>query len=195
MYQELKKRQLKSFVHICKLLTQNAKYDILSRGFAKIANPLEYVFTGVNMKKMYFLSLMALIICLFCGCASAPAQDSVCTVIVDCGNAFSAELQNTEKLEILPEDGIIYKTETACFSTGESVFDILKRELTTNKIHFEFNQTPTYFQAIGNIYEKDFGDMSGWVYTVNGESPTVGCDSYFPESGDAICFEYITSWE
>ena len=32
-------------------------------------------------------------------------------------------------------------------------------------------------------------------YTVNGESPVVGCESYFPEDGDVICFEYITSWE
>ncbi len=146
------------------------------------------------MKKIYFLSLITLIICIFCGCSNAPAPDSVCTLIVDCGNTFSAEVQNAEKLELVPEDGIIYKTEAAAFSAGESAFGILKRELTANKIHFEFNQNPVYFQAIGNIYEKDFGDMSGWVYTVNGESPTVGCDSYFPESGDVICFEYITSW-
>lgn len=176
-------------------MTQNAKYDILSRGFAKVANPLEYVFTGDNMKKMYFITLMALIICLFCGCASAPAHDSVCTITVDCSSAFSAEVQNAEKLEIIPADGIIYKTEAAAFSKGESAFDILKRELTANKIHFEFNQNPVYLQGIGNIYERDFGDMSGWVYTVNGESPTVGCAEYFPESGDVICFEYITSWE
>ena len=104
-------------------------------------------------------------------------------------------MQNSEKLELIPEDGIIYKTETAGFSAGESAFDILKRELTNNKIHFEFNQNPVYLQGVGNIYERDFGDMSGWVYTVNGESPTVGCAEYFPENGDIILFEYITSWE
>ena len=147
------------------------------------------------MKKVYFLSLITLIICLFCGCAKTPAPDSVCTLIIDCSSAFSSEVQNAEKLEIIPEDGIIYKTETAAFSAGESVFDILKRELTNNKIHFEFTQNPVYLQGVGNIYEKDFGDMSGWVYTVNGESPVVGCDSYFPENGDVIRFEYITSWE
>ena len=124
------------------------------------------------MKRIYFFSLIVLIISLFCGCANAPV-----------------------KLELIPENGIIYKSESASFSAGESAFDILKRELTNNKIHFEFNQNPVYLQGVGNIYEKDFGDMSGWVYTVNGQSPTVGCAEYFPVSGDTICFEYITSWE
>lgn len=160
-----------------------------------MANPLEYVFLRCTMKKLYFLSLIVLIIGLFCGCAKAPVTDSVCTLIFDCSNALSAEVQNSEKLELIPEDGIIYKTETAGFSAGESAFDILKRELTNNKIHFEFNQNPVYLQGVGNIYERDFGDMSGWVYTVNGESPTVGCAEYFPENGDIILFEYITSWE
>lgn len=147
------------------------------------------------MKKVYLFSLVVMILYLSCGCSQPVATDSVCTLVFDCSNAFSAEAQNAEKLEIIPEDGIIYKTDTAAFSTGESVFDILKRELTSNKIHFEFNQNPVYLQGVGNIYEKDFGDMSGWVYTVNGESPIVGCESYFPENGDVICFEYITSWE
>ncbi len=147
------------------------------------------------MKKIYFLGLIALIICLFCGCQNAPAYDSACTLVLDCSSAFSSDVQNKEKLEIIPEDGIIYKTEAAAFSKGESAFDILKRELTNNKIHFEFNQNPVYFKGIGNIYERDFGDMSGWIYTVNGESLMVGCDSYFPENGDVICFRYITKWE
>lgn len=147
------------------------------------------------MKRMYFLTLITLIICIFCGCSQPVDTDSVCTLVFDCSSALSAEVQNAEKLEIIPEDGIIFKTETAAFTSGESAFDILKRELTSNKIHFEFNQNPVYLQGVGNIYEKDFGDMSGWVYTVNGESPVVGCDSYFPKNGDMICFEYITSWE
>ena len=147
------------------------------------------------MKRIYFFSLIVLIISLFCGCANAPVADSVCTLVIDCSSAFSAEVQNGEKLELIPENGIIYKSESASFSAGESAFDILKRELTNNKIHFEFNQNPVYLQGVGNIYEKDFGDMSGWVYTVNGQSPTVGCAEYFPVSGDTICFEYITSWE
>jgi len=168
---------------------------IYFQGVLHSANPLEYVFTGDYMKKVCCSSLITLIICVFCGCSQPVTTDSVCTVIVDCSSAFSADVKNAEKLELLPENGIIYETETAAFSNGESVFDILKREFTANKIHFEFNQNPTYFKGIGNIYERDFGDMSGWVYTVNGESPTVGCDSYFPENGDEICFRYITSWE
>lgn len=147
------------------------------------------------MKKFFFMPLVLLIICLFCGCAKAPSHDKVCSLVFDCSNVFSAEVQNEEKLALIPENGIIYQSETAAFSTGESIFDILKRELMSNKIHFEFNANPVYLQGVGNIYEKDFGDMSGWVYTVNGESPIVGCDSYFPENGDEICFEYITKWE
>ena len=80
------------------------------------------------------------------------------------------------------------------FSEGESAFDVLVRELKKHNIHFEFSKTPiydsVYIEGIGNLYEFDAGDLSGWIYRVNGKSLSVGCSQYKLKSGDKIEFLY-----
>ncbi len=118
-----------------------------------------------------------------------------CTLEVKCDSI----LQNTEKLkegklQFVPENGIIFPSKKIKFEEGETVFDVLKRELIGNKIHLEFSVNPmyksAYIEGIANIYEFDCGDMSGWLYTVNGKSPNVGCSQYVVEEGDSILFYY-----
>ena len=38
--------------------------------------------------------------------------------------------------------------------------------------------------------ELDFGDLSGWIYHVNGFAPPVGCGEYVLEDGDKIEWLY-----
>ena len=52
-----------------------------------------------------------------------------------------------------------------------------------------------YIEGIGNIYEKDAGDMSGWGYTVNGEYISTGLNKYILNDGDMVEFSYIVSFE
>ena len=63
------------------------------------------------------------------------------------------------------------------FYEGETVFHVLLRETKKNKIHFEFVNTPVYnsayIEGIGNLYEFDCGELSGWMYCVNGWYPNL----------------------
>ncbi|WP_409344299.1 DUF4430 domain-containing protein [Paenibacillus sp. MBLB4367] len=101
---------------------------------------------------------------------------------------------NKDKLEVLPEDGVIYKSQTVTFYEGESVFDVLLREMKKNKIHMEFSMTPiynsNYIEGINNIYEFDCGELSGWVYKVNGWFPNYGCSRYMLKDGDVVDWVY-----
>lgn len=47
-----------------------------------------------------------------------------------------------------------------------------------------------YVSGIGDLYEKDCGSMSGWLYAVNGHAPNVGCGSYALKNGDSVLFIY-----
>ena len=47
-----------------------------------------------------------------------------------------------------------------------------------------------YVEGIANIYEKDVGSTSGWMYKVNGCFPNYGCSSYTLSQGDVICWVY-----
>lgn len=99
-----------------------------------------------------------------------------------------------EKIPLVPESGLILPEIELEFSEGESVFDVLKRELRKRNIHFEFNKVPmydsVYIEGIGNLYEFDVGDLSGWIYRVNGKVSSVGCSQYKLKNGDKIEFLY-----
>ncbi|WP_141504885.1 DUF4430 domain-containing protein [Paenibacillus luteus] len=104
------------------------------------------------------------------------------------------DLFNEDKLEVLPEDGIIYKAQKVTFYEGESVFDVLLREMKKSKIHMEFEMTPiynsNYIEGINNIYEFDCGELSGWMYKVNGWFPNYGSSRYLLKDGDVIDWVY-----
>ncbi|OZQ67149.1 hypothetical protein CA600_09910 [Paenibacillus sp. VTT E-133280] len=101
---------------------------------------------------------------------------------------------NEDKLEVLPADGIIYKAQKVTFYEGESVFDVLLREMKKNKIHMEFSMTPiynsNYIEGINNLYEFDAGELSGWMYKVNGWFPNYGSSRYVLKDGDVVEWVY-----
>ncbi|OCT14849.1 hypothetical protein A8709_11445 [Paenibacillus pectinilyticus] len=101
---------------------------------------------------------------------------------------------NKDKLEVLPADGVIYPAQKVTFFEGESVFDVLLREMKKNKIHMEFSMTPiynsNYIEGIHNIYEFDCGELSGWMYKVNGWFPNYGASRYMLKDGDVIDWVY-----
>ena len=47
-----------------------------------------------------------------------------------------------------------------------------------------------YVAGIGYIYEKDFGDVSGWMYRVNGEYASVNAVNYVLNDGDFVEWLY-----
>ncbi|HPT69037.1 MAG TPA: DUF4430 domain-containing protein [Syntrophomonas sp.] len=98
------------------------------------------------------------------------------------------------KRQVLPPDGIIFPTARVSFNQGESVFNVLQREMKQAGIHLEFTSVPVYnanyIEGIGNIYELDCGELSGWVYKVNGQVPNYGCSRYQLQDGDIVEFVY-----
>ena len=47
-----------------------------------------------------------------------------------------------------------------------------------------------YIEGIGNIYEFDCGELSGWLYKVNGNFPSYGCSRYKLKPGDKVEWVY-----
>lgn len=95
-------------------------------------------------------------------------------------------------LSYVPADGVILPTTEFSLAQGESVFDILDEAARKYRIHTEHDgsEKMAYVRGIGYIYELQHGDLSGWVYFVNGESPSVGCGSYILSDGDSIVWHY-----
>ena len=118
-----------------------------------------------------------------------------CTLSVSCTTILdNMKNLDKEKIELVPEDGVIFKETEVTFYQGESVFDILQREMKKNQIHMEFVNTPiynsAYIEGINNLYEFDCGELSGWMYKVNGWFPNYGCSRYQLKAGDVIDWVY-----
>lgn len=94
--------------------------------------------------------------------------------------------------EHIPDDGILLDTASVTIEEGDTVYDVLWEAAAKAKIHLETTGSgdSVYVQGIGHIYEFDFGDLSGWMYFVNGASPSVSCGEYVLADGDRVEWLY-----
>ena len=118
-----------------------------------------------------------------------------CTFKIECPVLLSnMDSLKKNKRSLVPSDGIILPKQNTTAKKGESVFDLTKRVCRENGIPFEFTLTPVYntayIEGIYNLYEFDCGSASGWVYSVNGVLPSVGCSDVKLSDGDSIVWHY-----
>ncbi len=109
------------------------------------------------------------------------------TMSIDC-SILAGRVQSKD----IPQDGVILPETTFELAEGETVYDILVEAARLHTIQMESEGTGgiTYVAGIGYLYEFDYGDLSGWVYQVNGETPSVGCAAYALSDGDVIRWRY-----
>lgn len=127
--------------------------------------------------------------------AVIESKELTCTLAVRCDTILdNMSWLDKEKWELVPSDGVIFKEQTVEFYDGESVFDLLQREMKNSKIHMEFENTPmynsAYIEGIGNLYEFECGELSGWMYKVNDWFPNYGCSRYQLKQGDKVEWVY-----
>lgn len=156
------------------------------------------------MKRIVKVLTMILALLMLCGCGKTNTADVAdtngdgkltCTLEVRCDTLLGKLDQMTpEKAALVPENGILLETVELEFNGGESVFDVFRKVLREEKIHFEYVDASAYdsvyIEGIGNIYEFDCGPQSGWMFSVNDVYPGLGCSAYTLADGDVIVFHY-----
>jgi len=99
-------------------------------------------------------------------------------------------LLDSAKHSLVPANGVIFPATQVTAVEGESVFDVLQREMRNARIHMVSRFTPiyssAYIEAINNIFEFDVGPLSGWMHRVNGQFPGVGVSQIQLRPGDII---------
>ena len=93
----------------------------------------------------------------------------------------------------LAGEGYLLAPREVALAPGESVLDLLLRVTEAEGIRVEY--TGGYVEGIGDLYELDRGDQSGWMYSVNGDAGSVSSAEYLPKSGDVIRWYYVISYE
>ncbi|MBQ3912019.1 MAG: DUF4430 domain-containing protein [Lachnospiraceae bacterium] len=173
-------------------------------GLFVLACALLFIFKKRNYKNFIFAAVIALLAVLvvyktdisskesyYSGTGTAEAEIvGTVTFTIRCDSIVG------EASEFIPADGVILgKTEYGIVE-GESVYDLLIEAVRENKIHLENKKTSVgahgayYISGINHIYEYEYGELSGWMYYVNGEAPSVGCGDYILHDGDDVAWLY-----
>ncbi|MGN0607343.1 MAG: DUF4430 domain-containing protein [Oscillospiraceae bacterium] len=93
--------------------------------------------------------------------------------------------------DYIPDNYIILDTTEFVIYDGYTVFDVLADAAKTYNIQIENEGgMGKYISGINYLYEFDYGDLSGWMYHVNGEEPSVQCGAYKVADGDVIEWLY-----
>ncbi len=118
---------------------------------------------------------------------SSAASVGTVTISIRC-DTIADRLETSH----IPSDGVLLPSSTVALQEGDSVFDVLTRVCKQQRILIDNNGSgeSIYIKGIGQIYEFDFGDLSGWMYAVNGQYPSVSCGEYRPQDGDTIEWRY-----
>ncbi|MBR2133671.1 MAG: DUF4430 domain-containing protein [Eubacterium sp.] len=109
-----------------------------------------------------------------------------CTVEIE----YSQALKYMENPD--DENGIMLSTYSVTVENGDSAYDAFYKACNENGI--TLNQKNTvygiYIAGINGINEKEYGNGSGWIYSVNGRYPPKACSAYTLSDGDHIAFRY-----
>ncbi len=157
------------------------------------------VLLSKTRKKIYCIGVLVVAVCaiLLVLFAIKPVEDSGKTADDKNINgavtiSITCETIKDKNNETVPENGVILEETEIIIDADDTVYDVLLKACRENDIHLETTGTDKtlYVEGICNIYEKDYGDLSGWMYFVNGESPSVGCGNYSLSDGDEIVWCY-----
>ena len=131
-----------------------------------------------------FIVAAAVVIAFITGISGKNNTDTIGSVTI----SISCNMIKNENKKHIPKNGIILGETRIEIQNGDTAYDVLAKACKDNGILFSSNIG--YIEGINNIYEMDFGKSSGWIYYVNGESPSVGCASYELSDGDKIEWHY-----
>jgi len=153
-----------------------------------------------NRKNLIAVVIVAVLAAVFAVTNDFSTADSYYGDVTEKANAIGSvvfsvrcdTVSGKTESEYIPADGVILENTEFAIAEGDTVYDILIEAAKKYGIQVENSgvEGMAYITGINYLYEFQFGDLSGWVFLVNGERPSVGCDSYILRDKDVVEWLY-----
>ncbi|NLX93142.1 MAG: DUF4430 domain-containing protein, partial [Clostridiales bacterium] len=182
------------------------KWVCLAIVLLALGGGLVLMLTGKGNKKNLFVLLLTAAVLIGLVLITGPKATTTKPAIIttQATGSVSIDIQCNEAVEhirtndvkgyenIVPQDGVILSLDDVRVQDDETVLDVIKKVTKDKKIILI--ATDGYVSNIGGLVEraKDFGPESGWLYSVNGEFPSLGVSQYKLKNGDQIEFKFVT---
>jgi hypothetical protein len=103
---------------------------------------------------------------------------------------------NDSENKYIPSNGVILAETEFAISEGDTAYDILIDASKKFSIQVENNGTDemAYIVGINYLYEFQYGDLSGWIFRVNGVDSDRGCSDYVLKDGDKVEWIYTCNF-
>lgn len=125
-------------------------------------------------------------------------DSSTSSVLIEQGSYASAAGQDTSNGLITvnvtvdaSSVGAGSSSASVSLAAGATVYDALLE--TGVNVNAQSTAYGIYVSAIAGLAEKEHGDMSGWVYTVNGSTINTSASNYSLSDGDQVRWSYVVS--
>lgn len=161
------------------------------------------IFFTIKRKKVIHLVSAILIAVLFTGVffaldirSKSYFENRESTVLLSSSDKNASEITFTISAHTVTDEEI-YPPKTLYVAEDSTVFEILCEVCRTESIQLDYEKNSVYglayIKGIDSIYEYDHGDLSGWMYRVNGELPNIGCGYFKVKDGDTVEILYSTN--
>ncbi len=124
-------------------------------------------------------------------CGAASATDGSAASGADESQEQQANISVTVEIDATAGEGES-TTADVDLPEGATVYDALVA--TGADVNATDSDYGMYVQGINGLAGGDFGDMSGWMFEVNGEMAEVGCSQYELKAGDVVTWTYVTEF-
>ena len=123
-------------------------------------------------------------------CGGTPAS-SAGDATADAGQEQQATIEATVEIDATAGEGELSSYDVE-LDEGSTVYDALVA--TGADVNASDSDYGMYVAGINGLAGGDFGDMSGWMFEVNGEMAEVGCSQLEVADDDVITWTYVTEF-
>ena len=139
------------------------------------------------MKKV--LSVLCVFILSFAlvSCSGEPKD----TGNEDIVNPIDVSFSDSENDDVEAADFEAIEETEFTVEEGTSVLEATQIFCVANELDITIDSAGGYITGMLGLNEGDYADTTGWIYTINGESVSVGADEQILQEGDKIAWEFV----
>ena len=119
-------------------------------------------------------------------CGGAPAEDQAAQQ-----NAAEPQIAVTVEIDATAGEGEL-TSHSVELDEGATAYDALVAA--ADDVNASETDYGMYVAGVNGLAGGDFGEMSGWMFEVNGEMAEVGCSQYELADGDVVTWTYVTEF-
>lgn len=128
--------------------------------------------------------------------ASTEAPQITCAVAVSCQSVWEhTDLVEQATLDLLPEDGWMLRETRLTVPEGTTVLETLQWAAREAGLTVITSGSPAFVESIGGLATGDGGDVSGWTYTVNGETIMESAAVQTVSQDDQVVWSFVCTWD